>query len=249
MEIRDEEQGERRDERQQSIAKKILWIVAGAVGIFVLVVVLMWRLDCYWLGTSALVWNFGMLGGSVSLRQRLKKAEPTEVDVLSSSWASLILVPVMGGVFAFLLYILFLSELVDSSLFPTFDSAFCHVRDDEGAKRVFAVVFGLMPDSVPNMARLMFWSFVAGFSERFVPQIVKSVTGQVTEEEIVEVSSEEIVEAPSEEAAAVAQAAAVAPPPDVLGEDDKNDGAEDDKSPPSEDDAPPSDPPGKEDGK
>ena len=33
------------------------------------------------------------------------------------------------------------------------------------------------------MAKLLFWSFVAGFSERFVPQIINRVADQVEEDE------------------------------------------------------------------
>lgn len=29
------------------------------------------------------------------------------------------------------------------------------------------------PKDGPNIAKLIFWSFVAGFSERFVPQIIR----------------------------------------------------------------------------
>lgn len=32
------------------------------------------------------------------------------------------------------------------------------------------------PSSGPDLAKLLFWSFVAGFSERFVPQLISNVT-------------------------------------------------------------------------
>ena len=37
------------------------------------------------------------------------------------------------------------------------------------------------PKSGPNVAKLIFWSFVAGFSERFVPQIIKKTVEGSTE--------------------------------------------------------------------
>lgn len=38
------------------------------------------------------------------------------------------------------------------------------------------------PKAGPEVAKLFFWSFVAGFSERFVPQIIQK-TAQETENE------------------------------------------------------------------
>lgn len=37
------------------------------------------------------------------------------------------------------------------------------------------------PKSGPDIAKLLFWSFVAGFSERLVPQIIRSATHNLRE--------------------------------------------------------------------
>lgn len=79
----------------------------------------------------------GLLGGFVSIQQRLKKVGDEELDLLAQSWFQILLIPVYGGIFVF------------GHSFP---------------KPIQPVV---------DVAKLIFWCFVAGFSERFVPQIIE----------------------------------------------------------------------------
>jgi hypothetical protein len=126
---------------------------------------------------SWLAFQCGIIGGFVSIQQRLKTIDQEELAILSESWTTILLVPIYGGVFALILYILFLSNLVQGTLFPQFyippfSSPKVTVDD---IQRFLKECY---PQSGPDLAKVIFWSFVAGFSERFVPQIINSMTSK-----------------------------------------------------------------------
>jgi hypothetical protein len=113
----------------------------------------------------------GLLGGFVSIQQRLKKFGDEELYLLSKSWFQILLIPVYGGIFALVLYLGFLSKVIEGSLFPHFASPpFSEpIPTTEDIKNFFSQTY---PATGADLAKLLFWSFVAGFSERFVPQII-----------------------------------------------------------------------------
>lgn len=113
----------------------------------------------------------GLVGGFVSIQQRLAKFGNEELDLLSKSWFQIVLIPVYGGIFAVILYLGFLSKIVEGPLFPHFVSPpFTDpIPTTEDVRNFFAQTY---PSSGGDLAKLLFWSFVAGFSERFVPQIL-----------------------------------------------------------------------------
>jgi hypothetical protein len=126
---------------------------------------------------SWLVFECGIIGGFVSIQQRLKSINETELAILSQSWASILLIPVYGGIFSLLLYVLFLSSLIQGSSFPKF-----YIPEfsqyEVTANDIHKFLTETYPQSGPDLAKLIFWSFCAGFSERFVPQIIQSITSQ-----------------------------------------------------------------------
>jgi hypothetical protein len=91
---------------------------------------------------------FGSIGGLVSVMQRIKRSESTDVKSLEilPSWP-MALAPVMGAIGGLLICLLFRSELLKGSLFPDFSST---TKD-------------------PEFFKLTVWAFVAGFSEKLVP--------------------------------------------------------------------------------
>jgi hypothetical protein len=112
----------------------------------------------------------GILGGFVSIQQRLKRVGNAELELLSTSWFQIVLIPVYGGIFALVLYVGFLSQIVTGALFPQFAIAAFHQPPTTADIRAF---FGTTyPASGMDLAKLLFWCFVAGFSERFIPQIL-----------------------------------------------------------------------------
>ncbi|QTF91761.1 hypothetical protein [Halomonas sp. BM-2019] len=117
----------------------------------------------------------GIIGGFVSIQQRLNNVSDEELVLLNDSWFQILLVPIFGGVFALVLYLVFLAGIVSGDLFPAFSFP---SRDDADSPADFMLnIFReTYPASGQDLAKLLFWSFVAGFSERFVPQLISQVT-------------------------------------------------------------------------
>ncbi|HEX6376824.1 MAG TPA: hypothetical protein VFZ91_14025 [Allosphingosinicella sp.] len=97
---------------------------------------------------------FGALGSTVSFfsRQDLSPAEVSKTRTLVGT-------QVFGAVFAILLLLILMGGLVQGSLFPQF-----------GGAGWFDLLF-----RPSDWARLMVWSFIAGFSERFVPDLLNNL--------------------------------------------------------------------------
>lgn len=76
-------------------------------------------------------------------------------------------------VFAFLLYLLFMSGLVSGDVFP----AFSHINSGNGGDYVSMEDFlvKVKPASYKDVAKVLVWSFIAGYSERFVPNLISRV--------------------------------------------------------------------------
>jgi len=122
---------------------------------------------------SWMCFGTGLVGGFVSIQQRIKNVSDEELELLSMSWYQILLIPVYGGIFALVLYLAFLSGVIEGGLFPKFSiPEFSNPTSTDDLKGFFA---GTYPQSGTDFAKLVFWSFVAGFSERFVPQIVSGV--------------------------------------------------------------------------
>lgn len=118
----------------------------------------------------------GIIGGFVSIQQRLKNIEDDELILLSESWATILVIPIYGGIFSLVLYLLFLSGLVKGPLFPEFFMPeFKYPPTTENIRQFLNETY---PSSGADFAKFAFWSFVAGFSERFVPQIIGKVTSE-----------------------------------------------------------------------
>lgn len=114
----------------------------------------------------------GVLGGFISVQQRLPKATLGELTALSMSWSSLIMMPVTGGVFAMLLYLMFSAQILTGPLFPAF--SYPEFGDSlKVVENVRLAIFKTAPETAVDLSKILFWSFVAGFLERFVPRLLR----------------------------------------------------------------------------
>ena len=116
----------------------------------------------------------GIMGGFVSIQQRLKNISDEELKLLSNSWFEILLIPIYGGIFAWLLYLIFLSEIISGTFFPSFDTPLID-KSAGNLQWVKDMLLNTYPSSLPDFAKLFLWSFIAGFSERFVPQIIAGI--------------------------------------------------------------------------
>lgn len=111
---------------------------------------------------------FGMLGGFIALHRRLPGLSVEEMRLLNSSRFFTALTPLVGGMLAGLLYILFIAELVTSDLFPSFSFP----EQEAGASRSFSDLFQVHGTEGKDYAKLIVWCFVAGLSEKFVTNML-----------------------------------------------------------------------------
>ena len=116
----------------------------------------------------AVVMVFGICGGFISVQRRLKSFNDEDLELLASSWPYVFLAPLTGGVLAVVIYLLFISGLLTGALFPTFDPP----ETGKGFTRLLETV----AHGPSDYAKVMFWAFVAGFSESFVTDIIGNFT-------------------------------------------------------------------------
>lgn len=119
----------------------------------------------------------GLLGGFVSIQQRLPKIELSELKILSESWVTILLIPINGGIFALVLMMIFMSGFLEGTMFPKY----IHPKIDHGEllKSFSSWASSTFPETGRDITKMLFWAFVAGFSERFVPQIIQNKTNEV----------------------------------------------------------------------
>lgn len=118
----------------------------------------------------------GMIGGFVGLQRRLKKMSEDDLTLLANSWVYVCLAPFVGGILAVLTYVLFVSGLLAGDLFPKFvpDSS---AADTKGLAAIFAI-----HGQAADYGKMLFWCFVAGFSERFATDIISRFESRAVED-------------------------------------------------------------------
>lgn len=119
----------------------------------------------------------GIVGGFVSIQQRLNKLRVDQLTLLAESWFATLLAPAYGGIFALVLYFLFLGNLLSGQLFPSFSIPAFH--DPPITEDFRALFMQTAPKTGADFAKFAFWSFAAGFSERLVPGLLKRFTENV----------------------------------------------------------------------
>jgi hypothetical protein len=158
------------------LTRRLIILTAAALLVFVSFFALTF-FDNRRLMISWVVFICGIIGGFVSIQQRVKNISDEELELLSSSWFQILLVPIFGAVFSLVLYCIFLSDLLNSDVFPKFfyPSPPSTGPNDDFIVKVLQKTY---PLTGPDLAKLIFWSFVAGFAERFVPQIISNFTSK-----------------------------------------------------------------------
>ena len=115
--------------------------------------------------TNGMVLLCGAIGGFISLQRRLKSFEHEDLVLLARSWIYVLLSPLVGGILALLLFFLFIGGLLQGDLFPRFD-------ETENVKSGLSTLFEVRGVDHKDYAKLIFWCFLAGFSESFVTNII-----------------------------------------------------------------------------
>jgi hypothetical protein len=167
---------EMREKISHDARRTLLWIVAiVAIGVLFLRWLARARLDLECWTWSAglgvldlwfLVFGTGATGSLISMQRRLQSL-PNHGESLSdlvemSGSRTLMFTPFVGGVFAVALLMIFCSGMLKEDIFPAFTPS------KEGSHFIeFAT--NLIPKNTEQWGKILVWSFIAGFAERFVP--------------------------------------------------------------------------------
>lgn len=162
------------------LTKRLIIMTAVCVMIFAFIFALSFYFNQRFMMTWA-AFICGIVGGFVSIQQRIPKVLDTELELLTKSWFPILLVPIFGGIFALVLYCVFLSGIVSGNLFPSFYIP-KPTSAEPDTRFIIEVLTKTYPSTGQDMAKFLFWSFIAGFSERFVPQIITKVASGASQE-------------------------------------------------------------------
>lgn len=153
---------------------RLYWhLLAGAVIAFgsLAAVLLLARYKVYG-EVMTLIFCSGAVGGVVNNYFRLAKLTEVEGDQKASNAlmiTQMYVTIVIAGILAIVVYGLFLSGLVQGSLFPEFENS------TQSYGGLTQMLLGMAPKTNLDAAKAILWGFIAGFSERFVPNIIDSV--------------------------------------------------------------------------
>ncbi len=127
-----------------------------------------------------MVFILGFTGGLISKIQRLRRGGEENRERKESRLTALIpdyiLPSIIGGVFAIILMLVFDGGLIKGVVFPTYpEPKDFPVRD---ATEFLIWVKTYYPINGGEIAKLWVWSFLAGFSERFVLDILSGLSSR-----------------------------------------------------------------------
>lgn len=122
-----------------------------------------------------IVFITGNIGGYVGFHRRLANLSDVEIANLSTSWFGVTLPSFIGGIPAGILYILFISGVIKGDLFPQIvpDGKCLQPEVMEN----FDVIFCQHAEGYASYAKLLFWSFVAGFNQNYVVDLIDTIKG------------------------------------------------------------------------
>jgi hypothetical protein len=111
----------------------------------------------------------GIMGGYTSSFMRIYQIEAgkdlvASIQILRSGIIGLIVKPLLGGIFAILLHLLFLSNAFSGGMFPSVT-----VEAKDHLVHFSDFFYGTIQGTPADFAKLLIWCFIAGFIERFVP--------------------------------------------------------------------------------
>lgn len=162
--------------------------VAVSILLFVFILVL---IDRYGknngLSFLPVLFGFGVAGAFMSVLRRLQQAIGTDSDpdlskefsALENEGEKLWISLIMGGVFSILLYFLFSSGVGDSLLGNTLVPQFhCGGSSNCTPIQNDSFLTANLPKTATDFSKCIVWSFLAGFSEQLVPDVLSRLSKQ-----------------------------------------------------------------------
>ena len=135
-----------------------------------------------------LVMFAGMLGAFFSALIRLYRIEDLSIALISPTISRLgsrylfmysFVPPIVGAIGAIVIYIAFAGDLLQGGLFP---KIVCKVPD--GCGELAEIVNNYGPAEAKDYAKALIWAFIAGFSERLVPDTLQTFARQEKKDQL-----------------------------------------------------------------
>jgi hypothetical protein len=119
------------------------------------------------------IFLMGAAGGVISTYFRIKNIAPTEAQ--ANAILQIYITPIVAGLLGWICYAFFLTEMLQGPLFPNFTG-----KNDvyNGLDSVFKIV----PEKTLDAAKALLWAFIAGFSEKLIPNILDKLAQQAETE-------------------------------------------------------------------
>ncbi len=126
----------------------------------------------------------GILGAFFSALTRLHRVDQLPLALMSDTVLGLnglhlvvysIVPPVVGAIAAVIVYLGFISGLVDSGLFP---KLVCKAAN-KTCNDLVQVLNDYGPEKAADYGKVLVWSFFAGFAERLVPDMLQAVLARM----------------------------------------------------------------------
>ena len=113
----------------------------------------------------------GIVNNHFRLQDKINNNDVVNIDKYVFVKFQIYMSPVIGGLLALVLVLIFVGGLLDGAFFPTYN--------DATYKNVQEFLFKATPVNYSDVGKLLFWSFVAGFSEKFVPNYIDKLTNEI----------------------------------------------------------------------
>lgn len=111
----------------------------------------------------------GAGGGVISTYFRLKNMAPVNME--SNAILQVYITPIIAGLLGWICYAFFLTGMLKGHMFPEF-------KGQGDAYQNILSVFNIMPLTSLDAAKALLWAFVAGFSEKLIPNILDKLAAQ-----------------------------------------------------------------------
>ena len=125
----------------------------------------------------------GSIGGFVSVHRRIQAVSTLEhsldgVIELEHGRITVMLAPLLGAIFALIGALFFISGYMEGDLFPRFITPTPPDPTAGPGQTFWTFITGTRPVGGDDVAKLLIWSFLAGFAERLIPDALDRLVGR-----------------------------------------------------------------------
>lgn len=112
----------------------------------------------------------GAGGGIISTYFRLKNIAPEHLE--TNAILQIYISPVVAGLLGWVSYAFFITGMLQGPMFPGFTGA-------QASYTNLGSIFQITPATSLDAAKALLWAFVAGFSEKLIPNILDRLASQM----------------------------------------------------------------------